>query len=82
MGLTRETPLIVTPVEETATVAPVAKFVPVRVIGTVVLRLPLGGEMDVTAGGGVLTLKLRLALVPPEVVTERCERPAWRCRRS
>ena len=42
--------LTVTPVEETATVAPETKFVPVSVIGTLVPRTPLAGVIPVRVG--------------------------------
>ena len=47
VALTTTTLLTVTPVEETATVAPETKFVPVRVTGTLVPRTPLEGAIAV-----------------------------------
>ena len=51
VALTTVTVLAVTPVEETATVAPDTKFVPVRVTGTLAPWAPLDGAIEVRVGG-------------------------------
>ena len=68
VALTTATSLTVTPVEETATVAPETKFVPVRVTGTLTPCGPLVGAMEVRVGG-VGIVKTTDPVVPNDVVT-------------
>ena len=63
-GATTTTLLTVTPVEETVTVAPETKFVPVRVTGTWSPWTPLVGAMAVRVGAAALTVKMTAAVVP------------------
>ena len=66
---TTRTLLVVMPDGETLTVAPVTKFVPVRV--TVPLAPsgpPLEGEIPVSVGAPTVTVKTTAAVVPPLVV--------------
>ena len=75
VALTTVTLLTVMPVEETATVAPARKFVPVRVTGTEAPWMPLEGAMEVRVGAAALTVKTTAAVVPPEVVTVTLRAP-------
>ena len=74
--LTTTTLLAVTPVEETATVAPDTKFEPVRVTGTLVLRRPLAGAREVSTGGTAVIVKGMMPLEPEAVVTTTLRTPA------
>ena len=47
------------------TIAPVTKFVPVKVIGVAVLRIAVVGLMFVSVGAGLLTIKLSEDMPPP-----------------
>jgi hypothetical protein len=68
--LTNTTLLTVTPVPETATVAPELKFVPAKVTFTAVPGFPLFGDIEVSVGARLLTVNGTVPLVPLLVVTE------------
>ena len=69
------TPLTVTPVPLTATVAPEMKLVPASVTPTAVPTVPEDGETDVSVGPPAVTVKGAVPLVPPEVVTVTLRAP-------
>ena len=70
VGVMTVQPLGVMPPFPTLTVQGEAKLVPVKVTGTVALRAPLVGLMDVSVGTGAVTVKgTNWPLCPPEVVT-------------
>jgi hypothetical protein len=70
VAFTTVTPLTVIPLLPGLTVAPLTKFVPVRVTGTAVPCSPLFGLTDVSVGaGGRFTVNGTPLLVPPAVVT-------------
>src|SRR5258705_6204014 len=67
----------VTPVPLTATVVAAAtKFVPASVTATVVPLMPLSGVTRVRVGGGGLTVKGDVPLVPAAVVTVTLTAPS------
>jgi hypothetical protein len=68
--------LAVTPEPLTAIVAAEMKFVPVRVTATLLPCFPLTGEIEVSVGAGVLTVKVTGLVVPAEVVTVTSLAPA------
>jgi hypothetical protein len=69
MVLVTLTLLTVTALLTFTVVAPTTKFVPIKVTGTVVPWTPLLGLMEVTVGGGGVTVNVAALLVPPGVVT-------------
>src|SRR2546426_6290519 len=67
----------VTPAPLTATLAPLAKLVPVSATATLVRRAPLAGLTEESVrGAGRSTVKVTAALVPPGVVTVTLRAPA------
>ena len=69
MGLLTITLLAVTPGLLTATVAPLMKLVPVRVVDTLVPWTPFAGLTEVSVGAGGFAVNTAGPLVPPLVVT-------------
>jgi hypothetical protein len=71
VGLATDTPLMVIPPPETATVvSPAIKLVPVSVTETTEPRAPEGGAIEVNVGvGGITTVKATELLTPPGAVT-------------
>jgi len=66
------TPLTVTPVPDTATVSPAARFVPVRVMFVVAPALPEAGLMELNvAAGTTVNATAELVLEPLLTVTLR-----------
>ena len=69
MELTTLTLLTVILELPTPTLAPETKLVPVSVTGTVAPCGPLPGTIELSVGGGGVTLNATVPLVPPPVVT-------------